>query len=67
MPLMPYFIKSLGHIKKPHKIQELGMQQRLYKYHGKWTAVDLHKNYWIENEIAGLKIVCIFPDIQTKN
>ena len=31
--------------KKNDKIKELGMYQRLYKYYGQWTAVDLHKNH----------------------
>ena len=39
----------------------------LYKYYGQWTAVDLHKNHWLENQIDELIVVRIFQDIQTKN
>ena len=31
--------------KKLDKIQELDMHQRLYKYYGQWTAIDLHKTH----------------------
>ena len=54
---MLYFIKSLRHIKKIHKIQELGMRQRLYKYYGQWTAIDQHKNHWLKNQIDDLIVV----------
>ena len=27
------------------------MGQRLYEYYGQWTAVDLHKNHWLKNQI----------------
>ena len=59
--------KALDISIKIHEIQELGMRQRLYKYYGQWTAIDLHKNHWLENQIDELIVVCNFPDIQTKN
>ena len=59
--------KALDISKKLHEIQELGMRQRLYKYYGPWTAIDQHKNHWLENQIDQLIVVCKFQDIQTKN
>ena len=32
-----------------HEIQELSMRQRLYKYYGQWTSIDLHDNHWLKN------------------
>ena len=66
---MLYFIKNLRHIqkKKLHKVQEFGMCHRLYRYYGQWTAVDIHKNHWLKNQIDQVIIVFNFKDIQAKN
>ena len=47
-------------------MQELDMHQRLYKCYGQWTAIGIHKNHWLENQIVELIGVFIFQDVQTK-
>ena len=59
--------KAIDISKKLHEIQELDMRQRLYKYCGQWTAIDLHKNHWLKKQIDELIVVCIFQYIQAKN
>ena len=46
-------------------MQELAMHQRLYKCYGQWTAIDIHKNRWLENQTVEQIGVCIFQDVQT--
>ena len=42
------------------------MHQRLYKCYGQWTAIDIHKNHWLENQTVEQIGVCIFQDVQTE-
>ena len=64
---MPYFIEILRDYYYYFYYSRVGMRQRLYKYYGQQTAVDLHKNHWIKSQIDELIVVCIFKELQTKN
>ena len=40
--------------------KETPRNSRLYKYYGQWTLIDLHKNYWLENKIDEMIVLCFF-------
>ena len=59
--------KTLDIQEKLHENKELDIHQRLYKFYGQWTVIDILKNHWLKNKVDELIVVCSFQDTQTKN